>query len=143
MTTFPSSVSRALVSTSEWLKIQEPWVVRGAVQPISTQLQMIAIKAYDVSNGTTFPKRARRDIIQIIAYLPPDVRIGFLLSLSRNRPEIMDEIISGEYDARTEPSRYNIFATMGSFARRALLSDVFSDERLERVEKYLKEQRDA
>jgi hypothetical protein len=136
MASFPPSVSRALVSTSEWLKGREPWVVRGAVQPISTRLQDIAIRAYDV-HGSDFPKKSRRDIIQILAYLPPDVRMGFLLSLARENGEVLDEIVGGKYDARTEPGRYNIYATVGSFARRALLNDVFSDERLERVEEIL------
>jgi hypothetical protein len=137
MNTFPPSVSRAIVSTSEWLKGREPWVVRGAVQPLATRLQMIAVRAYEASEGTEFPKRARRDIIQIIAYLPPDVRMGFLLSMARDHGEVLDEIIAGKYDARSEPSRYNLYATIGSFARRALLSDVFSEERLERVEEIL------
>jgi len=134
MSNFSPNVSRALVSTSEWLKSQEPWVVRGAVQPLSTRLQQIAIKAYEASSGEDFPKRARRDIIQIVAYLPPDVRMGFLLSMARDHGEVLDEIIAGKYDARSEPSRYNIYATIGSFARRAILSDVFTEERLERVE---------
>lgn len=138
MTNFSPSVKRALVSTSEWLKGQEPWVVRGAVQPLSTRLQQIAIKAYETSEGKEFPKRARRDIIQIIAYLPPDVRMGFLLSMARENGEVLDEIVAGKYDVRSEPSRYNIYATIGSFARRALLSDVFSEERLERVEGILR-----
>lgn len=136
MPSFPPSVSRALVSTSEWLRVQEPWVVRGAVQPLSTRLQIIAIRAFEASSND-FPKKARRDIIQILAYLPPDVRMGFLLSMARENGEVLDEIVSGKYDARTEPSRYNIYATLGSFARRALLSDVFSDERLTRVEEIL------
>lgn len=134
MTNFPPSVSRALVSTSEWLKDKEPWVVRGAVQPLSTRLQEISIRAFDASRTGEFPKRARREIIQIAAYLPPNVRMGFLLSLARSRGEVLNEIIGGRYDARSEPWRYNIYATIGSFARRALLSDVFTDERLERVE---------
>lgn len=137
MTNFPPSVSRALVSTSEWLKGREPWVVRGAVQPLSTRLQDIAVRAYEATSGREFPKRARRDIIQIIAYLPPDVRMGFLLSMARNHGEVLDEIVAGKYDVRSEPSRYNVYATIGSFARRALLSDVFSEERLERVEEIL------
>jgi hypothetical protein len=134
MTNFPPSVSRALVSTSEWLKNQETWVVRGAVQPLSTRLQEIAIRAYEASEGKEFPKRARRDIINIVAYLPPDVRMGFLLSMARDHGEVLDEIVAGKYDSRSEPSRYNIYATIGSFARRALLSDVFTEDRLERVE---------
>lgn len=140
MPSFPPSVSRALVSTSEWLRTQEPWVVRGAVQPLSTRVQDIAIRAFDASNGE-LPKKVRRDIIQILAYLPPDVRMGFLLSMARENGHVLDDIISGKYDVRTEPSRYNIYATVGSFARRALLSDVFSEERLQRVEEILNARR--
>jgi hypothetical protein len=137
MTEFSPSVTRALVSTSEWLKTREPWVVRGAVQPLSTRLQEIAIRAYEANKDGEFPKRARRDIIQIVSYLPPDVRIGFLLSMAKDHGEVLDEIVAGKYDVRSEPSRYNIYATIGSFARRALLSDLFTEERLERVEEIL------
>jgi hypothetical protein len=138
MSNFPPSVSRALVSTSEWLKGREHWVVKGAVQPLSMRLQQISVKAFEASLKTDeFPKRARRDIIQIVAYLPPDVRMGFLLAMARSNGEVLDEIVAGKYDNRSEPSRYNIYATIGSFARRALLADVFSEERIERIEKIL------
>ncbi|MFX4300048.1 hypothetical protein [Pseudosulfitobacter pseudonitzschiae] len=111
-------------------------MVRGAVQPLSTRVQDIAIRAFEASSGD-IPKKVRRDIIQILAYLPPDVRMGFLLSMARENGDVLDDIISAKYDVRTEPSRYNLYATVGSFARRALLSDVFSDERLQRVEEIL------
>lgn len=138
MSNFPPSVSRALVSTSEWLKGREHWVVKGAVQPLSMRLQQISVKAFEASLKTDeFPKRARRDIIQIVAYLPPDVRMGFLLAMARSNGEVLDEIVAGKYDNRSEPSRYNIYATIGSFARRALLADVFSEDRIERIEKIL------
>ncbi|HDZ51543.1 hypothetical protein LCGC14_0111870 [marine sediment metagenome] len=138
MSNFPPSVSRALVSTSEWLKVREPWVVKGAVQPLSMRLQQISVRAFEASLKTDeFPKRARRDIIQIVAYLPPDVRMGFLLAMARSNGEVLDEIVAGKYDNRSEPSRYNIYATIGSFARRALLADVFSEDRIERIEKIL------
>jgi hypothetical protein len=137
MSNFPPSVSRALVSTSEWLKGRETWVVKGAVQPLSLRLQQISVRAFEASMDNDFPKRARRDIIQIVAYLPPDVRMGFLLAMARSNGEVLDEIVAGKYDNRSEPSRYNIYATIGSFARRALLADVFSEDRIERIEKIL------
>lgn len=142
MASFPPPVTKALVSTTEWLKGREPWVVRGAVQPLSGRLQSIAVKIAEKHAGQEFPKRAKRDIIQIIAYLPPEVRIGFLLSMARDHGEILDEILSGKYDMRTEPSRYNIYTTLGSFARRALLADIFSEDRLERVESIINRRRE-
>jgi hypothetical protein len=102
------------------------------------RLQQISVRAFEASLKTDeFPKRARRDIIQIVAYLPPDVRMGFLLAMARSNGEVLDEIVAGKYDNRSEPSRYNIYATIGSFARRALLADVFSEDRIERIEKIL------
>lgn len=143
MTDFPPGISRALVSTSEWLKSQETWVAKGAVEPLSNRLQELAVIGYEKSEGDEFPKRARRDIIQIISYLPPDVRMSLLLTMARDHGEALNAIIAGKYDARTEPSRYNIYATIGSFARRALLGDVFKEERLERVEGILNKKRGA
>lgn len=137
MSNFPPTVTRAIVSTTEWLQEREPWVVQGDVYQLSSRLQAISARAYAVSQTTDFPKRARRDIIQVAAYLPPAVRMGFLISMAENHPDALDEILAGKYDLRSEPSRHNIFATMGSFARRALLGDIFSDDRLERVEAML------
>ena len=137
MTNFSPSVSRALVSTTEWLETQEHWVVHGASQPLSARLRDIAVRAHDASHGGEFPRYARRDIIQIIAYLPPNVRMGFLLSMAGRHGEVLDEIMGGKHDVRSEPSRYNIYATIGSFARRALLTDIFTDERMERVEEII------
>ena len=137
MSQLPPSVLRALVSTSEWLKTREPWVVRGAVYPLASRLQSVSIRAFEASAPGAFPKRARRDIIQVVAYLPPDVRMGFLLSMARNHGEALDEIVGAPYDERTEPARYNIYATVGIFARRALLADVFSEDRLKHVEELL------
>lgn len=136
MTSYPPSVTRALASTSEWLKSREPWVVGGAVQPLSTRLQQIAIRAHE-ANSDGITKRARRDIIQIIAYLPPDVRMGFLLNMARENGAALDDVLGGRYDSRSEPSRYNLYTTIGSFARRTLLADVFSEDRLDRVEALL------
>ena len=104
MSNFPPSVSRALVSTSEWLKGRETWVVKGAVQPLSLRLQQISVRAFEASMDNDFPKRARRDIIQIVAYLPPDVRMGFLLAMARSNGEVLDEIVAGKYDNRSEPT---------------------------------------
>ena len=137
MTDLSPSVSRAISMTSEWLKQREPWVIRNAADSLLTRIRDIGIRAYNTSPEGEFPKQARRDLIRITAYLPPDMRINLLRSMAHECGPVLDEIFAGKYDGRSEPARYNIFATLGSIARNQILTDIFNDDRLQRVEEIL------
>ena len=143
MTNLSPGVSRAISMTGEWLKPREPWVVQDAVQSLLARIQNVAGRAYKASLKNNFPKKARRDFIRTIAYLPPDMRINLLLSMAHECGPALDEIVTEKYDARSEPARYNIYATLGSMARYQLLTDIFNDDRLQRVEEILNSQNGA
>lgn len=127
------SVKRALTQTSKWLDEYEHWVVPTAGPSLASRLQEITSKAYE-KNGA-IPTRAQRDIITILSYTPVNERLGFLLSMAQRDGAALDALLSPDkFDRRLEPFRFNIYATMGGYARRLLLNEIFSDERIERVQ---------
>ena len=143
MANISSDVSRAISMTGEWLRSREPWVIQGAVQSLPERIKNVAIRAHKASPKNDFPKRVRRDLIKTIAYLPPDVRINLLMSMAHECGEALDQIITEEYDVRSEPARYNIYTTLGSMARYQILTDIFKDDRIQKVEEILGKQTGA
>lgn len=133
---FPTPVTRAIIQASEWLKSQEYWVVRGQVAELGDRLQGATSLAYQINVGTKvrqMPPRMRRDLLFILAYLPADIRIGFLISMSERDPDALEALLKAPYDPKAEPALHNIVSTIGGLARHGILSDIFTRERMERA----------
>lgn len=142
MRPFPMTVTRAIIQASEWLKSQEHWVVRGQVADLGDRLQSATSLAYQIGAGTRvglMPPKMRRDLLFILAYLPADIRIGFLISMSERDPEALEGLLNGVYDPKAEPALHNIVSTIGGLARHGILSDIFTQERMDRVERVVRE----
>jgi hypothetical protein len=77
----------------------------------------------------------RRDLPFILAYLPADIRIGFLISMSDRDPDALEALLAAPYDPKAEPALHNIVSTIGGLARHGILSDIFTQERMDRVER--------
>lgn len=133
MKPYPENVSTAIVNTAEWLGAQEDWVVRGQTQPLGDRLQAVLERAF-VDGGGKLGATTRRDILLVLSYLPAKTRLGFLFAMAERQPDALEALLADAYDRRLEPVYYNILATIGSFARHALLADIFSSERLKRAE---------
>lgn len=142
MRPFPMNVTRAIIQASEWLKTQEHWVVRGQVADLGDRLQSATSLAFQISAGTRIgqmPVKMRRDLLFILAYLPADIRIGFLISMSEREPDALEALLNSPYDPKAEPALHNIVSTIGGLARHGLLADIFTQERMERVERIVRE----
>lgn len=136
------NVTRAIIQTSEWLRVQEHWVVRGQVADLGDRLQSATSLAHQLGSASRtgqMPPKLRRDLLLILAYLPADIRIGFLISMSERDPEALEGLLSSTYDPKTEPALHNIISTIGGLARHGLLSDIFTQERMDRVERVVRE----
>jgi len=139
---FPMTVTRAIIQASEWLKSQEHWVVRGQVADLGDRLQSATSLAYQLRSGTRvgqMPSKMRRDLLFILAYLPADIRIGFLISMSERDPEALEALLKAPYDPKAEPALHNIVSTIGGLARHGILSDIFTQERMDRVERVVRD----
>jgi hypothetical protein len=135
----PESVKIALTQTSKWLGEYEHWVVPSAGATLASRLREITVQTHQ--ENEQFPKRIQRDIIHILGYMPVDNRLGFLLSMAEHDGEALDALLASDsFDRRLEPFRYNLFATLGVYARRALLAEIFSDERMKRAEEIMEGQ---
>lgn len=142
MRPFPLTVTRAIIQASEWLKSQEHWVVRGQVADLGDRLQSATSLAYQIGVGTRvgkMPPKMRRDLLFILAYLPADIRIGFLISMSERDPEALEALLRAPYDPKAEPALHNIVSTIGGLARHGILSDIFTQERMDRVERIVRD----
>lgn len=141
MKPFPPTVTQAIIQTSEWLRTQEDWVLRGQVADIGDRLQSATSVAHEMGLGTRrggMDRKTRREILYILSYLPADIRIGYLISMSDRNPAALEDLLGSEHDARFEPALYNVVQTIGALARHGLLSDIFTRERMDRVERILK-----
>lgn len=139
---FPTTVTRAIIQASEWLKSQEYWVVRGQVADLGDRLQSATSLAHQIGSGTRtgqIPPGMRRDLLFILAYLPADIRIGFLISMSERDPDALEALLKAPYDAKAEPALHNIVSTIGGLARHGLLSDIFTRERMDLVERIVRD----
>lgn len=142
MRPFPMTVTRAIIQASEWLKSQEHWVVRGQVADLGDRLQAATSLAYQIGSGTRIgqmPRKMRRDLLFVLAYLPADIRIGFLVSMADQDPEALEALLSAPYDRDAEPVLHNIVSTIGGLARHGILSDIFTQERMDRVEQVVRD----
>ncbi len=142
MRPFPMTVTRAIIQASEWLKSQEHWVVRGQVADLGDRLQSATSLAYQIGVGTRvrqMPPKMRRDLLFILAYLPADIRIGFLISMSDRDPDALEALLAAPYDPKAEPALHNIVSTIGGLARHGILSDIFTQERMDRVERVVRD----
>lgn len=140
MRPFPPAVTQAIIQTAEWLRAQEDWVLRGQVADIGDRLQNITGLAHELgkeAQGGGIDKRVRSEILHILSYLPADIRIGYLISMSEQDPDALESLLGTDYDARREPAFYNVVQTIGALARHGILSDIFTRERMDRVERLL------
>lgn len=110
-------------------------MLRGEVAPVGDQLQELVDRIY-MARGR-IPSAHRRDFLFVMCYLPSNLRLSVIFSLAEINPDALDDLLGSAYDVKTEPAYHNVVTTIGAFARQAMIADIFSRERIERIERLL------
>jgi len=58
--------------------------------------------------------------------------------MSERDPEALEALLRAPYDPKAEPALHNIVSTIGGLARHGILSDIFTQERMDRVEQLVR-----
>lgn len=126
-------IEEAILAAARLLETQEPWALRDSSLRAGHRLLSLLFAIIEARPSADLPHGVKRETLNVLPYLSADVRLGILCRLAADAPDLVDSLMSGQPDARMEPARYNVFHTLGSFARMALLSDIFTEERLDRI----------
>lgn len=140
------SIVDAILSASEEISTRETWAPRGrgvfpVLAPRLISLMINGVRRLDPNGPPAMT--VRQNVIRIMAYMDPDLRIAMLLDLSARKPEVVDDLFSGKVDGNFEIYRYNLFSTLGIFARHGLVREVFTQERLGTVRDAMSKVSDA
>ncbi|MCE6959693.1 hypothetical protein LAZ40_11750 [Cereibacter sphaeroides] len=132
----PETVIDSIMTASSELSARETWVPRnhGFIPVLVPRLIALMVGASRRLDPDGLAARmVRQNALRVLAYLEADVRLTLLLDLARRAPAVIDDLFAGPIDDPYEPYRYNIFASLGIFARHGLIREIFTPERIASV----------
>lgn len=132
----PETVVDSIVTASQEISERETWVPRnhGLIPALVPRLVSLMVSSSRRLNPEGNPARlVRQNILRVLAYLEADIRITLLLDLARRAPGVVDDLFAGDIEPAYEPYRYNLFTTLGVFARHGLIREVFTPSRIATV----------
>lgn len=133
----PETVVDSILTASQEISENETWVPRnhGLIPTLVPRLISLMVSSSRRLNPQGNPARlVRQNTLRVLAYLEADIRITLLLDLARRAPAVVDDLFAGDIDAAYEPYRYNLFTTLGVFARHGLIREVFTPVRIATVQ---------
>lgn len=132
----PETVVDSILTASQEIAERETWVPRNhglipALVPRLVSLMISSSRRLDPEGRSA--RLVRQNILRVLAYLEADIRITLLLDLARRAPGVIDDLFAGDIEEAYEPYRYNLFTTLGVFARHGLIREVFTPSRIATV----------
>lgn len=132
----PETVVDSILTASQEIGERETWVPKnhGLIPALVPRLITLMVSASRRLDPEGAPARlVRQNTLRVMAYLEADIRITLLLDLARRAPGVVDDLFAGDIDDAYEPYRYNLFTTLGVFARHGLIREVFTPSRIATV----------
>lgn len=132
----PTSVLDALYETGSELSEREPWVASrrsGAISIVPRVATLMAGVGGKTNPDSIMGSAIRSSALNILAYLPADLRLAALIDLAARNPASVDLLFSGHVSRATAVQRFNVLSSLGVFARHGLVEEVFTSERVDRA----------
>jgi hypothetical protein len=130
------SVVASIVSASEEIAARETWSPRGrGVFPVLAPrlVALVTHASRSLDPDGLAARTVRQNALRLMAYMDADLRIAMLLDLAARRQAVIDDLFCGPVDEAFEIYRYNLFSSLGIFARHGLVREVFTEDRLGQV----------
>lgn len=130
----PETISRAAVALFIDLARKETWV--ATQRPIAARIAArasIGLCRIPLIRSAQNRIRARSAALNLICGLPADIRIATMIDICEKNPDAIEDILYGTVPPGNEAMRYNLWTTLGSFARQALLHEAATPERIRHV----------
>jgi hypothetical protein len=133
-TALPKTIIDALHTSAEEMAEVETWIPpsRGITLHIA-RLASILYRANHGRAAVSQRRLVREQTLRMLAYAHPDLRLNFLIDLSDRDPRALNDLMLGDVDPSFSAYRFNIFASLGIFARHSLFNEVMSERRLRKV----------
>lgn len=145
-TQISETIAIALMTASEEISGSEQWVPRRRSEIVSAipRLMTIVMAARrKFSAESRSARMIRQSSLRVLAYLPADLRLNCLMDLAVRNPLALDDLLTGPIAPNYEVYRYNIFSSLGIFARHGLVEEVFTKERVDVVGQIVERSRKA
>lgn len=132
-----NEIDEALLLTMQELSSHEQWTVKntGALNDFgghAIRIFAASVRSLPLSNRAR--QVVRQNMARVIAYMPAGMRISTIISMSRQSPSLVYDMLKGPIDPEFEPHRYNIIITLGIFARNGLFLGVTEPARMKRTQ---------